>query len=224
MNADIAPSLLLLPKELQLTIWEYVLIEPGPIPFFDVDCTSNPDDTIHRKDRLRWTVPALLQTCRSSRIEGIPIYYSRNTFVIRHDSFLGSYEEVRALFERSWTNLLLVKCFGVEYRLQSGTAFLLQGHRITSKGVYSFQFEFDAALSHQRPLAAWEFWETDVCLCIIEASVQKRRYSALADYTRAMVAFLASFGEKIRNNELRVQRHCRECGKGMLEQKPRSSD
>lgn len=156
-------------------------------------------------------------------MEGIPIFYSNNTFVLRHGAAFRKYDEMKSLFQEYWTYLLLIKCFGIEYRLPSGTAFLLQGHRKLTQGEYSFHFEFDAAPSQQRPLAALEFWETDVCLCIIEASVQQRHYPTLEGHTRAMIAFLACLGEKISNNELRVQRHCRDCGKGMLEQKPRSS-
>lgn len=226
MSTCKAPSLLLnLPKELQLTIWEYVLIEPEPIPFFEVQSiavSDNPVQACPLQHRLRWTVPALLQTCHSARVEGIRIFYSNNTFVLQQGVPLGPYEEIKTLFQKSWDRLLYVKHFGVEYKLPSTTVFLLLGHRKLTQDKYTFLFEYDAAPSQQRPLAALEFWETDVCLCVIEASIQKRHYSALADYTKAMVAFLASFGEMISNNELRVLRHCANCGKRMLEQKPRS--
>lgn len=56
---------------------------------------------------------------------------------------------------------------------------------------------------------------------MIKAMIKKRRYATIGEFTDAMIAFLASFAEKMSRNELRVLRHCRECGKKMVEQKPR---
>jgi hypothetical protein len=51
--------------------------------------------------------------------------------------------------------------------------------------------------------------------------IKKRRYATIREFTDAMIAFLASFAEKMSKNELRVLRYCGECGKKMVEQKPR---
>jgi hypothetical protein len=56
---------------------------------------------------------------------------------------------------------------------------------------------------------------------MIKSMIKKRRYATICDFTDAMIAFLASFAEKMSKNELRVLRYCGECGKKMVEQKPR---
>ena len=56
---------------------------------------------------------------------------------------------------------------------------------------------------------------------MIGSIIGKRQYSTLMGYTEAMIAFLASFAEKMSKNELRVLRQCEQCGKRMIEQKPR---
>jgi hypothetical protein len=56
---------------------------------------------------------------------------------------------------------------------------------------------------------------------MIDSIIDRRQYSTMMDYTEAMIAFLASFAEKMSNNELRVLRYCGQCNKKMVEQKPR---
>lgn len=225
-NVEHSP-LLQLPKELQLTIWEFVLVDLAPIPFFttaiaekvDNSIVSHPDSD-HVK-RLKWYTPPLLQACHSCRAEGTPIFYSNNTFILQHEPTFSAYQQAFALFKRQWHHLLLVTDFGIEYQLPSSTTFILHGKRILVDDRYTFHFTSDASHSHQRPLTALEASETDTCLCMIESMVKDRQYSSIVDYTDAMIAFLALFGEKMYKNKLRVLRHCMQCGKKMVEQKPR---
>ena len=56
---------------------------------------------------------------------------------------------------------------------------------------------------------------------MIKSMIKKRAYATIREYTDAMIAFLAAFAEKMARNELRVLRYCSECGKKMVEQKPR---
>ena len=82
--------LLQLPKELQLIIWEFALIEPDAVPFFTTE-TMERRDTKNSSDKkcLRWNTPSLLQVCHSCRVEGISIFYSNNLFVLRHEQALA---------------------------------------------------------------------------------------------------------------------------------------
>jgi hypothetical protein len=214
--------LLQLPKELQLSIWEFALAEHDPIPFFATDETQikdHPRSSINR--RLKWYIPPLLQTCRTFRIEGLPVFYSSNIFILQHGPIFDDYQHAHTLFRRYWHHLTLITDFGIEYKLPSSNTFLLRGQRRLIDDGYTFDFSSDAAPSHQRPLTALEASETDSCLCMIKAMVKKRLYATVCDFTDAMIAFLAAFGEKMTKNELRVLRFCGDCGKKMVEQKPR---
>lgn len=215
--------LLELPKELQLTIWGYALAEQHPIPFFQ---TKKPSHTTEQsesrhKTSLRWYIPPLLQTCHACRSEALPVLYASNMFILQHEPIFDDYQQAHDMFRRHWQYLTLITEFGIEYKLPSSNAFLLRGQRILFNDGYIFEFHSDAAPSHQRPLTALEASETDSCLCMIKSMIKKRAYSTVAEYTNAMIAFLASFGEKMAKNELRVLRYCGECGKKMVEQKPR---
>ena len=224
-QAAYSPSsrLLQLPKELQLSIWELALAEQDHIPFFT---TEPSQDEIRRfgsrsKKRIRWYIPPLLQTCRTCRIEGAPVLYASNLFILRHEPFFEDYQQAHALFRRYWHRLRFITDFGIEYKLPSSNTFLLRGRRRLIDNEYAFEFSSDAAPSHQRPLTALEASETDSCLCMVKSMIKKRRYATTHDFTDAMIAFLAAFGEKMTRHELRVLRHCGECGKKMVEQKPR---
>jgi hypothetical protein len=215
--------LLQLPKELQLNIWEYALAERDPIPFFT---TTSPHIAGNSRrsgpKTLRWYIPPLLQTCRTCRIEGLPAFYASNIFILQHEPIFENYQQAQTLFKRYWHHLLLINNFGIEYKLPSSNTFLLRGQRKLVDNEYTFEFVSDAAPSHQRPLTELEASETDSCLCMIKLMIKKRRYATIHEYTDAMIAFLAAFAEKVSKNELRVLRYCGECGKKMVEQKPRS--
>jgi len=215
--------LLQLPKELQLNIWEFALAEHDPIPFFTTGSSqitgSNPRRS--RPKTLRWYIPPLLQTCRTCRIEGLPAFYASNIFILQHQPIFDDYEQAHTSFERYWHYLALITDFGIEYQLPSTTTFLLRGQRKLIDNEYTFEFTTDAAPSHQRPLTALEASETNSCLCMIKSMIKKRRYATVRESTDAMIAFLAAFAEKMSRNELRVLRYCGECGKRMVEQKPR---
>lgn len=224
-DATYSPNRLLqLPKELQLNIWEYALAEQDPIPFFTTKSYKAEDQSENRNrpnKRLRWYIPPLLQTCRTCRIEGLPAFYTSNIFILQHKPIFDDYPQAHVIFQQYRQYLSLITEFGIEYKLPSSNAFLLRGQRRLVDNEYKFEFSTDAAPSHQRPLTALEASETDSCLCMIKSMIKKGSYSTVADYTDAMIAFLASFGEKMAKNELRVLRHCGECGKKMVEQKPR---
>jgi len=214
--------LLQLPKELQLNIWEYALAEQDPIPFFTTgspQTTGNPRRS--RSKTLRWYIPPLLQTCRTCRIEGLPVFYASNIFILEHEPIFDDYQKAYTLLKQYWHHLALITDFGIEYKLPSSTTFLLRGQRRLIDNEYTFEFTSDAAPSHQRPLTALEASETDSCLCMIKSMIKKRAYATVREYTDAMIAFLAAFAEKMARNELRVLRYCSECGKKMVEQKPR---
>lgn len=214
--------LLQLPKELQLVIWEYSLAEYDPIAFFTAGSsqfTTRSDD--QNSKRFKWYIPPLLQTCHSCRIEGIPVFYTINTFVLQSYPIFSDYQQAHALFQRYRHYLELVIDFGIEYKLPSLNTFLLRGQRRLVANNYTFKFSSDAASSHQRPLTALEASETDGCLCMINSMIKRRRYSTVIEYTDAMIAFLASFAEKMSKNVIRVLRSCEDCGKKMIEQKPR---
>jgi hypothetical protein len=215
--------LLQLPKELQLNIWEYALAEHDPIPFFTPSSPQIPGNSRRRSGpkTLRWYIPPLLQTCRTCRIEGLPAFYASNLFILQHEPIFDDYEQAHASLNRYWHHLALITDFGIEYKLPSTTTFLLRGQRRLLDNEYTFEFTSDAAPSHQRPLKALEASETDSCLCMIKSMIKKRRYATIREFTDAMIAFLASFAEKMSKNELRVLRYCGECGKKMVEQKPR---
>jgi hypothetical protein len=216
--------LLQLPKELLLTIWEFTLAESNSVPFFETH-SSNKDEPAGNSNRtiLRWRryTPPLLQACHICRVEGVPVFYANNTFILRHEPVFDDYQQAYALFKKYWQNLMMVTDFGIEYKLPSSNVFLLRGQREKISDGYRFRFTSDAAPPHQRPLTALEASETDNCLCMIDSIIGKRQYSTLMGFTEAMVAFLASFAEKMSKNELRVLRHCGQCGKRMVEQKPR---
>ena len=216
--------LLQLPKELLLTIWEFTLAESNPIPFLETQQFDKNDLAINNSrtaSRWRWYTPPLLQVCQTCRVEGLPVFYSNNTFVLRHEPVLDDYQQAYTLFKKYWQYLMRVTDFGIEYQLPSSNIFLLRGQREKVCDEYRFRFTSDASPSHQRPLTALEASETDNCLCMIDSIIDRRQYSTLMDYTEAMIAFLASFAEKMSKNELRVLRHCGQCGKKMVEQKPR---
>jgi hypothetical protein len=217
-------QLLQLPKELLLTIWEFTLAENNPIPFLETQSFDKDDLAINNRrttSRWRWYTPPLLQACRTCRVEGLPVFYANNTFVLRHEPVLDDYHQAYALFKNHWQYLMRVIDFGIEYQLPSSNTFLLRGQREKVSEGYRFRFTSDASPSHQRPLTALEASETDNCLCMIDSIIDRRQYSTLMDYTEAMIAFLASFAEKMSKNELRVLRCCGQCGKRMVEQKPR---
>jgi hypothetical protein len=219
--------LLQLPKELQLNIWEYALAEQDPIPFFTAGSSQitggNPRRSGSPKIRgtLRWYIPPLLQTCRTCRIEGLPVFYASNTFILQHEPIFDDYQKAHTQFKRYWHHLALITSFGIEYKLPSSNTFLLHGQRLPLDNGYTFSFTSDAARSHKRPLTALEASETDSCLCMLTSIIKKHRYATIREYTDAMIAFLAAFAEKMAKNELRVLRYCGECGKKMVEQKPR---
>jgi hypothetical protein len=214
--------LLQLPKELQLSIWEFALAEHDPIPFFTAGSSQIIDHSRSLNNiRLKWYIPPLLQTCRTCRIEGLPVFYESNIFILQHEPIFDDYQHAHTLFRRYWQHLTLITDFGIEYKLPSSNTFLLRGQRRLVDNGYTFDFSSDAAPSHQRPLTALEASETDSCLCMIKAMIKKRRYTTICDFTDAMIVFLAAFGEKMTKNELRVLRFCGDCGKKMVEQKPR---
>jgi hypothetical protein len=217
-------QLLQLPKELLLTIWEFTLAETNPITFLETHTFDKDEPTINNvrtTSRWRWYTPPLLQVCRTCRVEGSPVFYGNNTFVLRHEPVLDDYQQAYTLFKKHWQHLMRVTDFGIEYQLPSSNVFILRGQREKDCDGYRFRFTSDAAPSHQRPLTALEASETDNCLCMIDSVIDKRQYPTLMDYTEAMIAFLASFSEKMSKNELRVLRPCGQCGKRMVEQKPR---
>lgn len=217
-------SLLRLPKELQLTIWEFALIEDHPIPLFHRrPGLDTKEQTRQPSDSLQWNVPALLQTCQSIRAESTPIYYSNNTFILQDDLVLGSYEYTSSLLKNFLSYIELMSSFAIEYKLPSSTVFSLQGQRMLADGEYSLELHSEASTSHQRPLTFLETVETDMCLCTIRETVHKRHFSSTLGFTNAIIAFLSSFGEKMSEYELRVLRPCEYCGKRMIEQKPRQS-
>lgn len=218
-------GLLQLPKELQLIIWEFTLIEPDTVPFFTRKTTEDTrlDDTSGTKG-LRWNIPSLLQVCRSCRVEGTPIFYSNNLFVLRHERSLTDFDAIRALLERFEGYLSMVGDFGLEFEVSPSTMALLRGHKALDDRVYAFQFTSDAAPSHQRPLTAVQKAETDICFCHINASNHMRQYQTLSNCTRAMIGFLASFGAQLSQCELRVTRDCGRCEKKMLEQRTRQPE
>lgn len=220
---DIQPSRLLqLPKELQLVIWEFTLAESDAIPFFTTESSQDATDSNNRSSkRLRWYTPPLLQTCHFCRIEGTPVFYTINTFILPSYPLFDDYSQAHALLSKYHHYLVLVTEFGIEYKLPSSSTFLLRGRRRRVCNSYTFDFSSDAASSHQRPLTALEASETDSCLCMINSMIKERRFSTVIDYTNAMIAFIASFAEKVSKNELRVLRYCEDCGKKMVEQKPR---
>lgn len=214
--------LLQLPKELQLNIWEYALAEQDPIPFFTTESPHIRGNSRRLGPKtLRWYIPPLLQTCQTCRIEGLPAFYASNIFILEHEPIFDDYQQAHTLFKRYRHHLALITDFGIEYKLPSSTTFLLHGQRKLLDNEYTFEFTSDAAPCHQRPLTALEASETDSCLCMIKAMIKKRRYATIREYTDAMIAFLAAFAEKMAKNELRVLRFCGECGKKMVEQKPR---
>jgi len=214
--------LLQLPKELLLTIWEFTLAENNPIPFLETHSFDKRDPANnHTPPRWRWYTPPLLQVCQTCRVEGLPVFYGNNIFVLRHEPILFDYHQAYALFKKYWHHLMRVTEFGIEYQLPSSNVFLLRGQRERTGDGYRFRFTSDASPSHQRPLTALESSETDNCLCMIDSIIDRRQYSTMMDYTEAMIAFLASFAEKMSNNELRVLRYCGQCNKKMVEQKPR---
>ena len=214
--------LLQLPKELQSNIWEYALIEQDPIPFFTTGSPHTPGNSRRSCPKtLRWYIPPLLQTCRTCRIEGLPVFYASNLFILEHEPIFDDYDQALTLFERYWHHLASFSDFGIECKLPSSTTFLLRGQRKLLDNGYAFEFTSDAAPSHQRPLTALEASETDSCLCMIKSMIKKRRYATIREYANVMIAFLAAFAEKMARNELRVLRCCGECGKKMVEQKPR---
>jgi hypothetical protein len=174
--------LLQLPKELQLSIWEFALAEHDPIPFFTAGSSQIIDHSRSLNNiRLKWYIPPLLQTCRTCRIEGLPVFYGSNIFILQHEPIFDDYQHAHTLFRRYWQHLTLITDFGVEYKLPSSNTFLLRGQRrLVDNG-----------------------------------------YTTICDFTDAMIAFLAAFGEKMTKNELRVLRFCGDCGKKMVEQKPR---
>jgi len=218
-------QLLQLPKELLLTIWEFALAESNPVPFFETHSSSSENEPAggsnRTRSRWRWHIPPLLQACQTCRVEGLPVFYANNTFILRHEPIFDDYQQAYALFKNYWSYFLLVTDFGIEYKLPSSNVFLLRGQREKISNEYGFHFTSDAAPPHQRPLTALEDSETDNCLCMIGSIIGKRQYSTLMGYTEAMIAFLASFAEKMSKNELRVLRQCEQCGKRMIEQKPR---
>ena len=215
--------LLQLPKELQLNIWEFVLAEHDPIPFFATKPSQITGGNSRRSGQqsLRWSIPPLLQTCRTCRIEGLPVYYASNIFILQHEPIFDDRQQAQALFKRYWHYFALITDFGIEYKLPSSTTFLLRAQRRPLDNGYTFDFSSDAAPSHDRPLTALQASETDACLCMITSMVTKLQYPTIREYTDAMIAFLAAFAEKMAKNELRVLRCCDDCGKKMVEQKPR---
>ena len=223
-NSSPRSRLLQLPKELQLNIWEYALAEHDQIPFFTMGSSQTTGSNSSRRSHpkaLRWYIPPLLQTCRTCRLEGLPAFYASNIFILEHEPIFDDYQQAHAMFKRYWDYLVLIPHFGIEYKLPSSTTFLLHGQRRLIDNEYTFDFTSDAAPTHPRPLTALEASETDSCLCMIKSMIKKRRYATIREYTDAMIAFLAAFAEKMAHNELRVLRYCGECGKKMLEQKPR---
>lgn len=118
--------LLQLPKELQLNIWEYALAEQDPIPFFTTGSPQTTGDPRRSRSKtLRWYIPPLLQTCRTCRIEGLPVFYASNIFILEHEPIFDDYQKAYTLLKQYWHHLALITDFGIEYKLPSSTTFLL---------------------------------------------------------------------------------------------------
>ena len=81
--------LLELPIELQLVIYEYVIIEAGPL-LLNLSCNSSYRGRyeLAREDKIAWRSgkkrpplqPALSQTCRTIRAETLPMFYGSHVF------------------------------------------------------------------------------------------------------------------------------------------------
>ncbi|KAK4980269.1 hypothetical protein LTR42_000576 [Elasticomyces elasticus] len=77
--------LLELPVELQLDIYELVVISQKAIKFTDVNCDGFGDDRClgyhaDRQSRRELVQPEISKTCRSLRNMVLPVYYKRNVF------------------------------------------------------------------------------------------------------------------------------------------------
>ena len=106
--------LLQLPKELQLNIWEYALTEQDPIPFFTTGSPHTPGNPRRSRPKtLRWYIPPLLQACRTCRIEGLPVFYASNIFILEHEPIFDDFDQAHNLFERYWHHLASITDFGM---------------------------------------------------------------------------------------------------------------
>ncbi|KAK5688213.1 hypothetical protein LTS10_000191 [Elasticomyces elasticus] len=76
--------LLELPEELQLVIYELVVISDHTIILDDLDCCGFGDDERPSNDENQWLregmQPEISKTCRSIRSIALPVYYKRNVF------------------------------------------------------------------------------------------------------------------------------------------------
>ena len=95
-------SLLDIPPELRLTIWEYCLadIEPAPV-FVTKDRDTHPAqdyETYHGTAplirKLCLNIPALLQTCRTIRTEGHKVFFRSNVLLLRKEGFASDMSDI----------------------------------------------------------------------------------------------------------------------------------
>ncbi|KAK5732095.1 hypothetical protein LTR17_010803 [Elasticomyces elasticus] len=90
--------LLELPEELQLDIYELVVISQKAIKLTDVNCDGYGDDrclSYHKDQQWRCGLvqPEISKTCRSLRSMVLPVYYKRNVFEfcycrLEHEDFI----------------------------------------------------------------------------------------------------------------------------------------
>ncbi|KAK5719006.1 hypothetical protein LTR17_015431 [Elasticomyces elasticus] len=76
--------LLELPEELQLEIYELVVISDKTIRLDDLDCCGYGDDECPSNDADQWqrkgSQPEISKACRSIRSIALPVYYKNNVF------------------------------------------------------------------------------------------------------------------------------------------------
>ena len=107
--------LLDLPSELRNRIYHFVFVAQHPLSlrrhavYRGRSCTSV--DSVKQTKRTTFALLPLLSCCKTTRLEGLPIYYDCNTFGISHPSDLTDFLNLRAI---GITRRSLIKHIGME--------------------------------------------------------------------------------------------------------------
>lgn len=187
-------TLLTLPPELRLIIWEYALIDTLPIPLFVekqltatcpatgagllVTAAAPPPPRKRRRfdkavdnrttsspDTASIRTAALLHTCRLTRAEGHRIYFSENTFLLRADPFPGSVVLLQRMYATHQPFLRNLRTLLIEYVFILPPPTLVMARAQILEDTRMIKTGLAPSFDLELPLTATQYDQSNWCVC-----------------------------------------------------------
>lgn len=210
-----------LPTELRLLVLEYALIEPDMVRFFTDKGAPEPvgDNSFVTRNN----IPGLLCTSRVIRSEGLPLYYSCNTFLLGQNSswlypFPIYWPAQRLDMIRPHWHLFTRVAMEAQPPECDRTAYpSLFTYIEFDKSTGSLEVYTDAKPKQPRPLTAEGAFTSDVCVCAQRSQARARLTRGAGNPGEVMIRAVQDFAQLKRTHVHRVRGRCEDCGKGMLQ-------